>query len=331
MTPPPLQPHETIWTLTNAVIPSTCLHVIAELGIADYIGDAPAAESELASRCGVDADALGRILGLLCDYGVFERADGGFRHSPASELLRTDHPMSMRGFPRMMGLPVFQTVIDRLSHSVRTGSPSMDTVEPKGLWAYLQDRPGEYEIFGQAMTAKAVADIAAVLGAYDFGRFATIADVGGGRGHLLRAVLDAVPTAEGVLFDLPEVIAALDFQHERLTPKAGDFFADDLPSADAYILMEVLHDWPDDACVTILEGIRRAARPGATVVVIENVIAEGRPDPRGRTLDVVMLAVTGGRERTATDLGVLFEQASLKAGEVVETAGPLRIVEAVTA
>ncbi len=328
---PPLQPHETIWTLTNAVIPSTCLHVIAELGIADYIGDAPAAESELASRCGVDADALGRILGLLSDYGVFERADGGFRHSPASELLRTDHPMSMRAFPRMMGLPVFQTVIDRLSHSVRTGSPSMDTVEPNGLWAYLQDRPAEYEIFGQAMTAKAVADIAAVLGAYDFGTFGTIADVGGGRGHLLRAVLDAVPTAEGVLFDLPEVIAALDFQHERLTAQAGDFFADDLPSADAYILMEVLHDWPDDDCVTILKGIRRAARPGATVVVIENVIAEGRPDPRGRTLDVVMLAVTGGRERTATELGVLFEQASLKAGEVVETAGPLRIVEAVTA
>jgi len=170
-----------------------------------------------------------------------------------------------------------------------------------------------------------------VLGAFDFGAFGTVADIGGGRGHLLRAVLDAVPTAEGVLFDLPEVTAALDFQHERLRPQAGDFFADDLPSADAYILMEVLHDWPDDACVTILKGIRRAARPGAAVLVIENVIAEGRPDPRGRTLDVVMLAVTGGRERTATDLGRLFEQASLKTGEVVETAGPLRIIEAVTA
>jgi hypothetical protein len=329
MTTPPLQPHETIWTLTNAVIPSTCLHVIAELGIADFIGDAPADESELASRCGVDAGALGRVLGLLCDHGVFERADGGFRHSAASELLRTDHPMSMRGFPRMMGLPVFQTVIDRLSHSVRTGSPSMDTVEPNGLWAYLQARPGEYEVFGQAMTAKAVADIAAVLGAYDFGKFGMIADVGGGRGHLLRAVLDSFPAAEGVLFDLPEVIAAVDFQHERLTTEAGDFFANDLPSANAYVLMEVLHDWPDDACLTILRGIRRAARPGATVVVIENVIAEDRPDPRGRTLDIVMLAVTGGRERTATDLSVLFEHAGLAVGQVVETAGPLRIVEAV--
>ena len=207
----------------------------------------------------------------------------------------------------------------------------METVEPNGLWAYLQERPSEYEIFGQAMTAKAVADIAAVLGAYDFGSFGTIADVGGGRGHLLRAVLDAVPSAEGVLFDLPEVIAAVDFQHERLTPHPGDFFTDDLPSADAYILMEVMHDWPDDSCVTILERIGRAARPQAKVLVIENVIAENRPDPRGRTLDVVMLLVTGGRERTASELGALFERAGLKAGGVVPTAGPLHIVEATTA
>jgi hypothetical protein len=239
--------------------------------------------------------------------------------------------MSMRGFPRMMGLPVFQTVIDRLMHAVRTGSPSMETVEPDGLWAYLQGRPDEYEVFGQAMTAKAVADIAAVLGAYDFGPFGTIADVGGGRGHLLRAILDAVPSAEGVLFDLPEVVTAVDFEHERLTPQAGDFFADDLPPADAYILMEVMHDWPDDQCVTILERIRRAARRAATVLVIENVIAEDRADPRGRTLDVVMLAVTGGRERTASELGVLFERAGLENGRVVPTAGPLRIVQAASA
>jgi hypothetical protein len=181
------------------------------------------------------------------------------------------------------------------------------------------------------MTAKAVADIAAVLGAYDFGPFGTIVDVGGGRGHLLRAILDAVPSGEGVLFDLPEVIAAVDFRHERLTPQAGDFFADDLPPADAYILMEVMHDWPDDKCVIILDRIRRAAHPSATVLVIENVIAEDRPDPRGRTLDIMMLAVTGGRERTATELGVLFKGAGLEPGRVVQTAGPLRIVEATAA
>jgi hypothetical protein len=133
-----------------------------------------------------------------------------------------------------------------------------------------------------------------------------------------------------VLFDLPEVIAAVDVEHPRQTRQAGDFFADDLPSADAYILMEVLHDWPDDECATILERIRRAARPAAKVLVIENVLTEEGGDPRGRTLDIIMLAVTGGRERTASELGVLFERAGLEARRVVPTAGPLRIVEAAT-
>ena len=327
----PPQPHETIWNLTNAVVPATCLHAVAELGVADHITDAPVDASALAAHCGVNADALERVLRLLSDHGIFERAEGGFRHNPASELLRTDHPMSMRGFPRMMGLPVFQTVINRLIHAVRTGSPSMETVEPDGLWAYLQSRPDEYQVFGQAMTAKALADIGAVLGAFDFAPYKTIADIGGGRGHLLRAILDAAPTAQGVLFDLPEVITAVDFEHQRLTTHAGDFFADELPPADAYILMEVLHDWPDDQCVAILEQIRRAARPAATVLVIENVIAEDRADPRGRTLDIVMLAVTGGRERTATELGVLFTRAGLKSSRVTQTAGPLRIVQATPA
>jgi O-methyltransferase len=110
-------------------------------------------------------------------------------------------------------------------------------VHPGGFWAYLQERPDEAVIFGQAMQARAMADIAAILGAYEFAGFTTIADIGGGRGHLLRAVLEAAPAAHGVLFDLPDVVAALDFEHERLAPQGGDFFADPLPGADAYVLM----------------------------------------------------------------------------------------------
>ena len=106
------------------MVASTCLHVIAELGVADHIGEAPVDASKLAARCGVDPDGLARVLRLLSDLGIFGEPRG-FRHNSASELLRTDHPMSMRGFPRMMGLPVFQAVFDRLMHAVRTGSPSM--------------------------------------------------------------------------------------------------------------------------------------------------------------------------------------------------------------
>ncbi|MEA2383219.1 MAG: hypothetical protein QOH72_3190 [Solirubrobacteraceae bacterium] len=322
------QPHDIIWTTTNAVVASRALHVVADLGVADHIGADAVDAVELAARCGADAGALDRVLRLLATQGIFEAVDGGFRHTPASELLRSDHPMSMRGFPRMMNLPVMAETFARLDHAVRTGAPAAETVEPGGLWAYLESRPEEARIFGEAMTARAAAATAGILDAYDFGRFGTIADVGGGRGHLLRAVLDATPGARGVLFDQPPVIAALDVEHERLAPAAGDFFADPLPAADAYILMDVLHDWPDEESVAILSAIRRAAEPGATVLVVENIVRDDEPDPHGRTVDIVMLAVTGGRERTPRELSALFDRAGFRAGPVVDTAGPMRIAEA---
>lgn len=142
-------------------------------------------------------------------------------------------------------------------------------------------------------------------------------------------MLDAAPSAEKILFDLPGVIQTLDTKCDRLTVRAGDFFVDPLPTADAYILMEVIHDWPDAEAAAILTAIRRAASPGARVLIIENVLREGEVDRRGHTLDVIMLAVTGGRERTGKQLGVLLEGAGFTTSRVIETAGPLRIVESV--
>jgi C-methyltransferase len=324
----PTQPDEIIWTLTTAVVASRCLHVIAALGVADEIGDEPVSTPELASRCGADADALGRMLRLVAAHGVFECDGAGFGHTPASRLLRSDHPRSMRPLAAMMGLPVFAATFDRLEHSARTGSPAIDAVEPKGLWAYLQDHPDEARTFDEAMTAKAAADIAAVLGGYDFSRFATIADIGGGRGHLLRAILDAVPTARGVLFDRPQVIEALDLAHDRLTPQAGDFLVDQLPAADAYVLMDVIHNWPDAECVAILRAIRAAARPGAKALIIENVLPEDGPDPGVQALDIIMLAMVGGRQRTAARLSELLMTCGFGDPTVIPTRGRLRIVEA---
>jgi hypothetical protein len=310
------------------VVSSRCLHVIAALGVADEIGDDPVSTPELASRCGADADALGRMLRLMAAHGIFERDGAGFRHTPASRLLCSDHPRSMRALAAMMCLPMFAATFDRLEHSARTGLPAIDTVEPKGLWAYLQDHPDEARTFNHAMTAKAAADIAAVLGAYDFSRFATIADIGGGRGHLLRAILEAAPTAGGVLFDRPQVIEALDFAHDRLTPQAGNFFVDPLPAADAYVLMDVIHDWPDAECGAILRAIRAAAAAGAKALVIENVLPENGGDPRGQAEDIIMLAMTGGRQRTARRLSELLTSCGFGDPTVIPTKGRLRIVEA---
>ena len=332
MNAPPLteqRPDEAIWSLTNAIAASRCLQIVAELGVADHVGSDPVGAAELAAACGADTGALERVLQLLATHGVFAGTGSGFRHTPASELLRSDHPMSMRAFARMMGLPGLAATFARLDHSIFTGRPAIETVEPNGFWAYLQAHPDEARIFGAAMTAKARADIIAVLDAYDFSRFETIADIGGGRGHLLHAVLEATPGLQGVLFDLPDVIADVEAQHERMTTHAGDFFTDELPPADAYVLMEVLHDWGDEECVQILAAVRRAARPEATLLIIENVLDDDAPDPRGRTLDVIMLAVTGGRERTPVELNALLRRAGFTDGTIIETAGR-RILEART-
>ena len=324
-----LQPHEIIWSLTNAVVVSRSLQVIAELGVADQIGEEPVGIEELAGACGADPDGLDRVLRLLAAFGIFEGGTDGYRHTDASRLLGSDHPMSMRAFARMMGLPAFRATFDQLEHSVRSGGPAMGVVHDGGLWPYLEKHPREGEVFARAMTAKAGADVVAVLGAYDFARFDTVVDVGGGRGHLLRAVLDVVPEAHGILFDLPAVTEALDPGTDRLTAHPGDFFVDPLPTADAYILMEVIHDWPDAQALAILHAVRRAARPGARVLIIENVLNGVDADPRGHTLDVIMLAVTGGRERTGSQLASLLEAAGFATWTVTETSGPLHLVEAV--
>ena len=328
---PTMQPHEIIWTLTNHVVVSRSVHVVAEFGVADHIDDEVVSVKQLASACAANPDALDRVLHLLAAHGIFERHADGYRHTEASRLLCTEHPRSMRAFARMMGLPVFRASFDQLEHSVRTGSPAIELAAADGIWPYLMGHPDEAKIFGHAMTGKAAADTAAVLGAYDFGRFDTISDIGGGRGHLLRAVLDTAPSAEGILFDLPDVIQTLDVGRDRLTPRAGDFFVDPLPTADAYILMEVIHDWPDAEAAAILTAVRRAASPGARVLIIENVLDDTSPDPRGHTLDIIMLACTGGRERTGTQLDGLLKAAGFRDSTVIDTGGPLRIVEAVAA
>ncbi len=323
-----MEPHELIFSLTNAGVAARCLHVAAELGVADHISERPVSAAELALRCQVDPDGLDRVLRLLSAHGVFSPVSGGYQHSAASRLLRSDHPMSMRAFPEMMGLPIVLRSFDDLDHSVRTGRPAIELSDPDGLWGYLTGAPTERAVFGRAMTARAAGDTAAVLASHDFSASRRIVDVGGGRGHLLHAVLESTGRAHGILFDLPGVIEAAGPAHPRLIRQAGDFFVDPLPAADTYLLMDVLHDWADADALAILAAVRRAGTDDAKVLIIEGILPDTL-DPDSLTLDVIMLAVTGGRERTSHELTRLLHAAGLHLMKVVDTPGRLRIAEAV--
>lgn len=321
-------PPEIVLGLCHGHIAARVLHVVAELGVADALGDHPRTAVELAADLHADADSLSRGLRLLEGLGVFRRdPEGRWRHTEASSLLRSDHPMSLRAFARMSGTPFNWDSVGHLDHAIRTGEPGMALLDPGGWLSYLAGHPAEQDIFQEAMTSKAHDDIAGILDVHDFSRHGTVVDVAGGRGHLIQAVLAAHPALTGALFELPAVAAEVH-SSDRLTVISGDFFTDPLPACDAYLLMNVVHDWDDERAIQILSSVARAGHAGASVLVIETVLPAGAGPHYATTLDVLMLAITGGRERTAEEYRALLDAAGLDLEAVAPTATAFSIIEA---
>jgi hypothetical protein len=319
-----------LWQLATGHFLPRCLHVIAELGAADHIDDEPVTTDALARATRSNADALGRMLRLLAVAGIFEARADGWAHTELSRPLRSDHPQSMRAFARMIGGALNWAAAGELQHAAQTGETAISGLAPGGMWAYLREHPEQARIFDAAMTAKSAAEIAALVPAFDFARYATIADIGGGRGHILLAALAAAPRAKGILFDQPDVVASV-LPHPQLDVQGGDFFRDPLPVADAYIVGNVLHDWADAEAIAILRAIRGHAPGHAELLVLESLLPE-RPEPsHAIVLDLIMLTLTGGRERTRGEYEVLLEAAGFRLQRVVPTAGPVSVIVGVPA
>ncbi|GEO05154.1 methyltransferase [Adhaeribacter aerolatus] len=321
---------ETLAQLTSGYCVARCLHVITELGVADVLESSPRTAPDLANAVGVSPDALGRMMRLLATFGVFQQEGEAFKHSPVSELLRSSHPQSMQPFVRLFGLPVYWNIYEKLTYSLQTGRPAAEKVVPEGLWDYFGAHPEDNKIFNAAMATKAVGQVAGVMAAYDFSGFKTIADIGGGRGHLLKAVLAATPTAKGLLFDLPHVVAeAAGLASERLSLQAGDFFKDPLPVADAYLVMEIIHDWADEEALMILQAIRQAAPAHAKLLLVEQLIPDAPGPHWSKMLDIHMLTLLGGRQRNLQEYQNLLAQAGFQLEREIQTFAGVSILEAV--
>ena len=308
---------------------SRCLHLVAELGIADVLGDEPQTAETLARASGVQSQALHRVLRALANHGVFEHDGKRFAHNAASRTLRSDVPGSMRSLARMMGLKVHWDAYRELDVALRTGQPSMAAVADGGLFGYLHAHPEEGRLFHEAMAGKSFAQVGPVVEAYDFSGFRTIGDIGGGLGHLLYAVLDQATEARGVLFDLPNVIEeARKRAAPRVTYVGGDFFSSPIPPCDAYMMMTVLHDWSDDQAVAILKNLKSGAPRTAKLLLIEGVV---RPDARNDfllDLDIEMLVMTTGRERTQAEWSSVLSRAGLRLTRAIPAGPWSSIVEA---
>jgi len=309
------------------------LHVVADLGVADALDEEPRSAAYLAGQVGSDVDSLDRALRLLASHGVFDRRGGNYVHNMLSRALRSDHPHSMRAYVRLVGLPVFWQSWGALEQVVRSGKPAVSDI-----FAYFKDHPQELDIFDEGMKSKAQSAIPPILAAYDFSPFGTIGDIGGGLGHLVAAILKSSPNLRGILFDQPRVIEHVKTDEaigDRLTAQGGDFFRGPLPCCDAYLLMEILHDWTDAQSQQILRQIRNAAPDKAKLLVIETVLpdenawADGNGQHFGHHLDINMMVLTGGHERTPDEFARLFAASGWQFSRLIPTPSPYSIVEAV--
>jgi C-methyltransferase len=314
---------------------SQAITVAAELGVADALADGPLSIDELAARVGADADALRRLLRALIGRGVFcRRRDGRYELNPLGDTLRSDAPASMAWAARFYGSWEQRERWTRLVDSIRTGRSVVPVLHGKESFDYFAEAPAHAELFNRTMTSISELTDASVVAGYDFSAYPTIVDVGGGRGPFLAAILAAAPASQGVLYDLPQVVAGAASLlckrkvADRVRTEGGSFFESVPGGGDAYVLKNIMHDWPDQKAVQILRNVRAAAGPRATVLLVELVIPDHDRDFPGKWADLEMLLNLAARERTAAEYRKLLSQAGFRMTRVVQTASPLSVVEA---
>lgn len=329
-----LRPSLALRKLVNGFQVSQAIHVAATLGIADLLIAGPVSSDDLASATDANPDALYRLLRALAAVGVFhEDAHRRFSLTALGACLRSDAPEPVAGWAVFIGQPSYQQAWGDLLNSVKTGANAFRHVHGVDPWTYRMQNPDTSVVFDRAMTDNARRTAVEVVGAYDFGRFACIADIGGGRGAFLAAILKNYPQCRGILFDQPHVVsgarAALDAASvaDRCEVIGGDFFAE-VPAADAYVLMAILHDWEDAQCIDILTVCRKAA-PQAVILVVEHEMGTQNTSPESKFSDLNMLVGPGGRERTEAEYTALFNAAGYRLTSVTPTSIGIGIFEGV--
>ncbi len=314
---------------------SQMLFVACRLELADALASGPKATSELATRSGTQLEPLFRLLRGLASLGVFvETAPQTFALTPLAEFLQADHPQTLRPLILMMGATQYDAW-GALEHSVRTGETGFQHRHGRPLFEHLRDHPEEAAIFDQAMVSIHGRETAAIRTAYDFSTFRTAVDVGGGNGSQLIELLQHTPGLRGTVFDLPDVaerarsaITAAGLE-DRCDTVGGSFFETIPAGADAYLLRHIIHDWYDTESQRILQAIRAAIPAHGKLLVIETVIPAGNDPCFAKLLDLTMLVVPGGKERTADEYRALLGSAGFALTRIVPTNGGVDVIEAV--
>jgi hypothetical protein len=317
---------------------SRSIYVAAKLGIPDLLQEGAKTAEELAQATGTHARSLYRVLRALASVGVFSEEDGGrFALTPLSTVLQTNTPGSIRWFTiSELGEEHYPAWGD-LMHSVKTGGIAFDHVFGMDVWEFFQKNPDNARLFNDSMSGMTAAANEAIMSQYDFSSFKKIVDIGGGHGGLIISILKANPELRGVLFDSPSVAEGARQRLEsawltnRCESVAGDFFKSVPTGADGYILKWIIHDWDDERATAILRNIRDAITGDGKLLVVDVVIPPGSEPHFGKFIDLNMLVMTGGHERTEQEFRQLFATSGFNLNRVVRTESPFSIVEGMPA
>jgi hypothetical protein len=349
--------------LTSGQLTSKAVYIVAKLGIADYLKDGPKNIEELAEETKTHPNSLYRLLRMLASIGIFAETKGGgieehtnqmrFELTPMASLLLSETKDSVRNFALLFGLESYKKAIDDLLYSVETGEGSFKHANGLDIYEYMQQNQKDAQIFNGAMTSLTSSQVSSISSMYDFSRFNTIMDIGGGQGTLLSTILKNNPKLQGVLFDLPHAIesARVYFQGfansndilSRCKLIDGDFFKSiPVVDADGYIIKNVILNWDDEAATVILKNCLQAMKStssnhtkrkiNARLLVIDIIMPETSEPFMGKFIDILMLAVTRkGRIRTEIEFRKLLDSSGLDTVNIIRShdpVNPLSIIEA---
>ncbi len=331
LVPPPMA----LLQMATGYWESQAVYVAAKLGIADLLKDGPRSCDDLAQATRTHPPSIRRLMRALSSLGVFAAEENDrFGLAPIGNSLQSGAPGSMRSMVLTLGEEHYQAW-GHLLHSVSTGEPAFDHVYKMGLFQYFTQNPAAGEVFNGAMADLTEWMSFGVVLAYDFSNICTVVDIGGGRGTLINSILMANRKLKGILFDTAPVIEDATKHRngnglvERCEAIAGDFFQSVPRGGDAYILKNVLHDWDDEHCITILNNCRSAMAENGRVLVVETVILPAGAPSFDRLLDLNMLVISGGRERGEAEYRALFDDAGLTLTKIVPTLFPVSVIEGV--
>jgi len=328
-----IAPHQQLDRIIAGYWTSQAVYAAAKFGIADLLKDGPRSVEQLAEATSTNPDSLYRLLRALASVGIFAEGEPRqFSLTPLAEPLRSDVEGSKRALALMMGDEQFRAWSE-IEYSIRTGKTSFEKVYGKPIFDYLGENPEKARIFDAAMTGIHGRESNSVLNAYDFSGIGVLADIGGGNGSQITAILQKYPAMKGILFDLPHVVERARERIEaagvadRCELVSGSFFDSVPEEADAYMMRHIIHDWDDETCLTILRNCHAAMSPESKLLVIESVIPPGNEPFGGKLLDLVMLLIPGGKERTEEEYRTLFERAGFELSRIVPTDSEISVIE----